>query len=254
MAIPKSRTITVTSVKGGTGKSTMVLNLAGIYALNKKKTLIIDLDLYSSAISTMLNVTSNDTLYGLMDDINNTRYEHFEDYIIKYNDYIDVLQAPQDPRYANKIETNFMSLILSKATMRYDVVLIDTNHFMNDINLTAFDNSDVILYVITNDAMDLKNMKTMVSIFKDMDKTNYRILLNSSIFRGRKPYTESEIKTFIKHRVDYDMREFYIKNIDKYVDDGEILTLNKGIRSANRRAMSDFSFIANDLLTDKKEG
>ena len=39
--------ITISSVKGGVGKTTLTLNLAGIYYLMKKKVLIIDLDLYA---------------------------------------------------------------------------------------------------------------------------------------------------------------------------------------------------------------
>ena len=38
------KVITVSSVKGGVGKTTMVLNLAGIYCGLNKKVLIIDLD------------------------------------------------------------------------------------------------------------------------------------------------------------------------------------------------------------------
>ena len=38
--------ITISSVKGGVGKTTLTINLAGLYFLMKKKVLIIDLDLY----------------------------------------------------------------------------------------------------------------------------------------------------------------------------------------------------------------
>ena len=36
------------------------------------------------------------------------------------------------------------------------------------------------LFIITNDIVDLKNMKSLISIFKDTDKKNYLILLNNS--------------------------------------------------------------------------
>lgn len=45
MAIKQAKVITVTSVKGGSGKSTMVLNLAGILSEKNLKTVIVDMDL-----------------------------------------------------------------------------------------------------------------------------------------------------------------------------------------------------------------
>ena len=44
--------ISINSVKGGVGKTTLAISLAGIYSLMKKKVLLIDLDLYSGGIST----------------------------------------------------------------------------------------------------------------------------------------------------------------------------------------------------------
>ena len=56
MAVHKGKIFAVTSTKGGTGKTTTVLNLAGIFSLQNKKTLILDLDLYSSAVAASLNL------------------------------------------------------------------------------------------------------------------------------------------------------------------------------------------------------
>ena len=53
--------------------------------------------------------------------------------------------------------------------MKYDVIIIDTNHILSEMNLVVMDASDMILYVISNDPVDIKNMKTMVSILKDME-------------------------------------------------------------------------------------
>ena len=171
MELNKAKIITVTSCKGGVGKTTTLLNVAGTYADNDKKVLIIDMDLYSSSVSVMLNLNPINDIYTLSDDLNNNRFNDIDDYITNYNKNIDVISSPKDIRMSGKINSTYIPIILSKVSLRYDVILIDTNHFMNEVNLTLLENSDSILYVITNEAVDLKNMRSMIAIYKDMDRT-----------------------------------------------------------------------------------
>ena len=178
MALNKAKIITVTSVKGGTGKTTTVLNIAGILTKMQKKTIVIDLDLYGGSISASLNLKTDNDIYTLNEDMMNNRFKNIKDYTKNYNEYIEILAAPIDPRSVSKISSTFIDTLLSRLSTQYDVILIDTNHISDKTNLIAFDHSDTILYVITNDLMDVKNMKTMISIYKDMKVSNYKIILN----------------------------------------------------------------------------
>ena len=121
----KAKVITITSVKGGVGKTTTVLNLAGIYALENKKVLILDLDLFSASVSVLLNLNPVNDIYSMTDDMNNNRYEDFTDYVTKYNENIDVIGGPKDIRMANKVDARFIPIIISKASLKYDVIIID---------------------------------------------------------------------------------------------------------------------------------
>lgn len=249
MALNKAKIFTVASVKGGTGKTTTVLNLAGIFSEQGKKVLIIDLDLYGSAIAPSLNINNEINLYNIVNDLNNNCFQMLENYIQNYRTNIDVISAPNDPRLANKISSKYVNVILSRAELKYDIILIDTNHYLDDINLVAYDCSDEILFVMTNDPIDLKSMKTMISILKDMERDNYLVILNNAKDKQRDYFTKYDIKNIIKDNIDYIIpSSFYLKNIDKYVLDGEILTLNKKIRSSNKKAISNFENIANNLL------
>ena len=108
------------------------------------------------------------------------------------------------------------------------------------------------LFIITNDLADLKNMKSLISIFKDLEKKNYLICLNNSRDTGRDFLSLFDIKNLIKNNIDYTIsKNFYIKNIDKYVLNGEILTLNNKIIRFYSDDINNMKKMALDLIDDK---
>ena len=251
------KVISVTSVKGGVGKTTTVLNLAGIYSLMEKRVLIIDMDLCSGGVAVTLDIKNKRDIFMMVDSMANNRFTTLKDYISVYNKYIDVLACPRDPREASKIESKFIPIIFDAAKKEYDVVLVDTHHVLDEINLMVMDNSYMTLFVLINDLVDFKNMKSLLSIFKDTDKKNYLILLNNSRDTGKDYMTMYDIRTMIGGNIDYTIsRNFYIRNIDKYVMDGEILTLNKNVNTFHSSDIAHMKKMALDLIDDShmKEG
>ena len=226
MAIKQAKVITVTSVKGGTGKSTTTLALAGILSNKKQKTIIIDMDLHAGIIAAALNLKVNKDIYTLVNDYMNHTLKDIDEYITKYNDYIDILPAPKDPRSVGKINSQYIDIILKKLKYKYDVILIDTNHIIDNINLVTFDNSDHIIYVITSNLMDLKNMKTMLAIYKDMNLTKYTIILNEAL--SKEHLTTYEVTSFLDKQIEYVLpANSFIKNMQKIIMEGKIVTLEK---------------------------
>ena len=140
------------------------------------------------------------------------------------------------------------------AKSRYDVILVDTGHSLDEVCLMAIDESYNSIFVITNDLVDIKNMKSLVSIFNDMKKTNYKIVLNNSRDTGRDYITVFDIRNMIKANIDFTISKgFYIKNIDKYVLNGEILTLNNTIRRFNSGDIKNFEKLATAIIASDKE-
>lgn len=252
MAINKGNIVCVFGVKGGIGKSILTLNLAGVLSNMNKHVLIVDMDLYGGSISIILNKKVNKSIYNFVDDFNNNRYDNFNDYITKYNDNIDYLACPKDPRKASKIDSSYIEILLDKAKFNYDLILIDTNHILNEMNLTLLDKCDNILLVTTNDMLDMKNMRSLISIFKDLDIDRYKVILNNS-FRNDKTYFNLyDIKSAINNNIDYEIsNKLYIKNIDKYIMDGNIVTIDK--KYSNSNYVKVFNTIVNDILGDNNE-
>lgn len=246
------KVITVSSVKGGVGKTTMALNLAGIYCSLGKRVLIIDLDLYSGGVAACLNVKNSKDIYMMIDSMANNRFTELKKYVTTYNSNIDILACPKDPRMAMKVEGRYIPLIFDLAKKEYDVVVVDTTHILNEINLTILDYAYMSLFMITNDIVDLKNMKSLISIFKDTDKKNYLVLLNNSRDTGKDYMSLYDIRSIIKNNIDYTIsKNYYIKNIDKYVVGGEILTLNNNLNMFHVKDVNNMKKLALDLIDDK---
>lgn len=244
--------ISINSSKGGVGKTIMTINLAGIFYTMKKKVLIIDMDLYSGGISASLDVRNKKDIFMMIDSISNNRFTTLSDYVAHYNNGIDVLASPKDPRQALKIDSKYLPVLFELARKEYDVILIDTNHTLDETNLIILDNAYMNLYLITNDLIDLKNMKNIVSIFRDADKTNYLVCLNYACDIGKNYLSLFDIRNIIKNNVDYTISpNFFIKNIDKYILNGEILTLNKGIIRSHSSDINHLNMIAQDLISDR---
>ncbi len=245
----KGKIITITSTKGGVGKTIHTMNLAGIYHLLGYKTLVIDLDLYGGAIATYLNSNNDTTIFNLTEDLINNKYKDISDYYYSYNENIDIIAAPKDPRKANKIDTKYIPLILNNLVYKYDVVLIDTSHVLDDINITALDCSDTILYILTNDTFDLKNARSFITIMNDVGYSNYYTVLNESVFPGKNHYTLYEIRNIINANIDFTIsKSMHIKNIDKYILQNEILILNKNLSIISQKELNKLKQYALTLI------
>jgi len=250
MALNKGDILSVFGVKGGIGKSIISMNLSGICSNISKRVLLIDADLYGGSIAVALNKPITKTIFNFVDDYNNNRYKNINDYIINYNEFIDYIAAPIDPRKANKIDSRYIDILLDKAKFNYDLIIIDTNHILNEINLSILDKSDKILFLTTNDSFDLKNMRNLISIFKDLGIDKYKVLLNNSINVNRKYYSLYDIKNIIKANIDYELNN-YINDIDRIILDGNIVTLDKKYK--NNSDYNVYENIILDVIGDKDE-
>ena len=251
--IRKGKVITVTSMKGGVGKTIAVLQLAAILKKIKRRILIIDLDLYNGDIAFALNLDVKGNIYNLCDDVANNRYKYDDDkeYIIKYDDYIDILSSPKDPRQASRIDRKYLEVILKSFANRYDVILIDTNHILSVTNMVAFECSDIILDIFTNDALDIKSTKIFVSICKNMDVDNLVLVLNNAVDDRKKYFTNYDMENLVMEKINFTIpKSFYIKGIDKYIIEGKTLQFFERMLNNNSKDSVNFSRLALKLLED----
>lgn len=254
MKVKKGKVITLTSSKGGIGKTIFITNLAGTCDYLRKKTLLIDLDLYTGGISTLLNLNKAKTIYNLVDDFINNRFSNINDYVVAYSDNLDILPSCKDPRQGTKIDPRYIEQIIEIYRSKYEIILIDTNHLPLPSNLLAMDISDTILYMVSNDPLDLANSKSAMAIFKDTGKDNVKVILNNSFDISKKYFSMFDIKSVLHTNIDYVLdNSLYINNIDKYIMDGKILVLNDKLSFKHQKDKDLMISIAKKLCEENDE-
>lgn len=249
MGSKKGKIITLSSFKGGTGKTITLLNLAGVLEKMNKKVLLVDLNFESGDLSIVLNTKMKKNIYNIFDDISNNRFKDYKEYVVNVTENIDVVNSLKDPRQGVNIDTHYIETFLNHVSYKYDVILIDTTHGFSTVTITAMDISDQNIILITNDIMDIKSTKTAISILKDAKKDNYTIVLNESIKVDNNYFTKFDIENIIKSNISFVIPEkYHVKNITSYILDGKILTLNKKIDMKDKVYFE----IASSLIEEKR--
>jgi len=251
----KGKTICVYSPKGGVGKSMISANMAGVSFLMDKKTLLIDADLYDGGLSLFIDKPIDKTIYTLSDDFKNNKFEMLYDYVYHYNEKIDILCAPKTQLQSGDVKVKYIESIITLAKQMYDIIIIDTNSSYNDLNKRIFNEVDEILIILTNDMINIKNVRNITSIFKKENKS-YKVLLNTSFDFKEKYFSNYEIINLINSNIDYTLdRDSFFKNITLYLYHNEIPILYKDNETKYYNVVERFKLILQDLIKkgDKNE-
>ncbi|PWM45993.1 MAG: hypothetical protein DBX47_03010 [Clostridiales bacterium] len=171
----ESKIISVFCPKGGTGKTTISVNLAVSLASIGKKVALVDFDLQFGDVAVFLDITKADSIYDLVEE-NNFELSSIKSYLIRHYSGISVMLAPSTPEYAELIKATHIEKILTKLRSEFDYIIIDMTPAFNDCSIAALDLSDIVYFIVTEDISTIRNAKTCFGIL-DMIGVSSKIQL-----------------------------------------------------------------------------
>ncbi len=200
-----TKIITVTSGKGGVGKSNFVVNLAILLQNKGKKVLIFDAD---------LGMGNDDVLMGLYPkynifDIIFTGLE-IKDIIITGTNGVDLIPAGSALSKAQELEEDQKKLFIEKLEMldEYDYILMDTGAGVNKDVLSFIAASEELIIVTTPEPTSLTDGYSLIKATDHYNlKTKAKIIVNKAFTKeeGEETYNKFNraVTKFLKIDVEY---------------------------------------------------
>lgn len=195
--IEECKVMTLYSGKGGSGKTTVAVNLALELAKQTgKRTALVDLNFCLGEVSSYLNLKNSFSLSNTLDNVEKIDFESLVEMFEKYGDTeLYVLAEPATGETFSAITFNKIVKFFKVLKETFSYVIVDIPTIADDKILKVLQISDYVLYVTGVNLNAIKNSKYCIDLLKDkgLDDSKIRILLNRFIENDE--LTDSEIES-----------------------------------------------------------
>jgi len=206
-----TKLVTITSGKGGVGKSTFTANIAFLLAKRGLKIAVLDADIGLANMQVLFNMRPKYTFFdyidgtkSLKDVIIDTPYEN-----------ICLLAGKSGYQYSNHSNSFVFSRIVEDVISlnKYDILLIDTGAGLNDFVKEFLSISDNIIALTTTDPSALTDVYSLIKMLS-FDKEKLMLCFNhTKNYKIGETITHSLINLASKNRLNHDFMVEYIGNV-----------------------------------------
>lgn len=153
--------IVVHGLAGGTGATTLAVNLAWELACvakeNAPSVCLLDLDLQFGAVATFLDLPRREVVYDMLSDTETMDEEIFGQALLTYGDKLQVLTAPTDMLPLDLVTSEDITRILDMARNQFDYVIVDMPSTLVQWSETVLSNAHVYFAMLELDMRSAQN-------------------------------------------------------------------------------------------------
>ena len=194
--VSEAAVISVFSLRGGVGVTSLAVNLAvSLAQMWEVEVPLIDLALESGHGALMLDLKPKYTLSELAQQAEESIDEELLDgYLVHHESGVRLLAAPPSPEQAVLISPPLLHTILPMLKRKFEYIVVDTASSFSEVTLTALDLSDFIIVVLSPDLASLKVSAATMDVFRALDYPKERLatVINWTFPRGGLPQKNIE--------------------------------------------------------------
>ncbi|PCI22427.1 MAG: cobalamin biosynthesis protein CobQ [Piscirickettsiaceae bacterium] len=255
------KTWTISNQKGGVGKTTTVVTLAGLLSVQGKKVLCIDMDSQGSLTSYFrLDPDSIEkSIYNLFKDSSDNAVLEPLNYIQKTSfEGLDILPASTALATLDRQASQFkglglvLSQVLSKLEKTYDVVLIDSPPMLGVLMINALAACDHLIVPVQTEFLAIKGLDRMIKTLNMIQKSRQKVLnylIVPTMYDKRTRASISSLNT-LNNKYAANLWHSYIP-VDTQLRDASGIGVPAPIMSPRSRAVVAYGELLKTLQKDK---
>jgi pilus assembly protein CpaE len=188
------RVIAVLAPSGGSGSSTLAVNLATVLAKEHKSALLLDLKLETGDLAALLDLKPTHSLADLCVNVNRMDRVLFERSLARHPNGVHLLAPPAHLKDVEYVTSEGIRKILNLARAVFPYLLIDLDHTFRSEQVDAVLQADIILLVFRLDFASLRNARRTMQHLEQLgiERDRLRLVVNRYGQPKEVPYAKAE--------------------------------------------------------------
>ena len=177
----KGRIVTVTSPKGGSGKTVVATNLAVFLAKRAPgEVVLVDLDLQFGDVASALGLTPTYTMYTAT-QASGSEATLLKAFLTPHSSQLMVLCAPDEPTEADDVKEGDAVRIVVELSKLFRWVVVDTGAGLDDLTLSIAEVASDLIFVSSTDVLSVRGVRKEAAIMDQLGvRATRHLLLNRS--------------------------------------------------------------------------
>ncbi|MES2524076.1 MAG: AAA family ATPase, partial [Gemmatimonadota bacterium] len=169
----------VYSPKGGTGTTTVSVNLAHILARRRpdSRVAIVDLNMGLGDVLTHLNLEAEYDVGDVARKLDQLDTELLHAIVTPFGDGLFVLPASDDLEMADAVQADAVSRILTACRSGFSHTIIDCEHSFGPRTVAALDTADRIVLVLQSNVAAIRSIKRTLALFQQLEYGPERVVI-----------------------------------------------------------------------------
>ncbi len=175
------RVIAVYSSRGGTGVTTLGVNLAAaMIRSSRENTVLVDLNLQYGTLPLFFGLDPEYTLADVVRNQDRLDAQLLKSFLLRTSDNLYCLPAPLRVEEADDVQPGHIQRIISMLRTQFTYVIIDCQHTLDVNTVTALDLADTVLLVSLVDVPSVYCSKRVLEVFRKMGfgENKVKIIIN----------------------------------------------------------------------------